>query len=84
VLEAIAGYDALDVTCVDWPTEEYSEALNVKTGVRIGGRIGVARQPFFADVDRDIELAFNEAIINWLVKQFNIRKYKILEGFREQ
>jgi Family of unknown function (DUF5687) len=31
-----------------------------------------------------IGLAFNEAIINWLVKQFNIRKYKILEGFRER
>ena len=29
-------------------------------------------------------LAFNETIINWLVKQFMIRKYKILEGFRER
>ena len=29
-------------------------------------------------------LAFNESIINWLVKQFMIRKYKILEGFRER
>ncbi len=28
-------------------------------------------------------LAFNEAIISWLVKQFMLRKYKILEGFRE-
>ena len=31
-----------------------------------------------------IGLAFNEAIINWLVKQFMMRKYKILEGFRER
>lgn len=31
-----------------------------------------------------IGLAFNESIINWLVKQFMIRKYKILEGFRER
>jgi aspartyl-tRNA(Asn)/glutamyl-tRNA(Gln) amidotransferase subunit A len=62
MLEAIAGYDSLDVTCVDWPTEPYAQALNVKTDFRIGIRIGVARQPFFADLDRDIELAMNEAI----------------------
>ncbi len=62
MLEAIAGYDALDVTCVDWPTEQYAKALSSKTDFRIGVRIGVARQPFFADLDRDIELAMNEAI----------------------
>jgi aspartyl-tRNA(Asn)/glutamyl-tRNA(Gln) amidotransferase subunit A len=62
MLEAIAGYDVLDPTSVDWPTERYANALNVKTDFRIGVRIGVARQPFFADLDRDIELAMNEAI----------------------
>ena len=31
-----------------------------------------------------IGLALNEMIINWLVGQFNIRKHKILEGFRER
>lgn len=29
-------------------------------------------------------LAFNEFLINLLVKQFQLRKYKILEGFRER
>jgi hypothetical protein len=29
-------------------------------------------------------LTFNEMIINWLAEQFNIRKHKILEGFRER
>jgi aspartyl-tRNA(Asn)/glutamyl-tRNA(Gln) amidotransferase subunit A len=64
MLEAIAGYDVLDPTCVDWPTEKYTQyaqyanALSSKTNLRIG----VARQPFFADLDRDIELAINEAI----------------------
>jgi len=29
-------------------------------------------------------LVFNEFIINWLVSQFNYRKHKILEGFRER
>src|SRR6266404_3917578 len=62
MLEAIAGYDVLDVTCVDWPTEKYANALSSKTDFRIGVRIGVARQPFFEDLDRDIELAINEAI----------------------
>ena len=58
MLEAIAGYDRRDVTCVDWPTEQYAKALSVK----VDFRIGLVRQPFFADLDRDIELAINEAI----------------------
>jgi aspartyl-tRNA(Asn)/glutamyl-tRNA(Gln) amidotransferase subunit A len=65
MLETIAGYDGRDVTCVDWPTEpyaQYANALSSKTEFRVGVRIGVARQPFFADLDRDIELAINEAI----------------------
>src|SRR5437588_162048 len=36
MLEAIAGYDRRDVTCVDWPTEQYESTLNVKTEFRIG------------------------------------------------
>ena len=31
-----------------------------------------------------IGLVFNVTIINWLTAQFNIRKHKILEGFRER
>jgi aspartyl-tRNA(Asn)/glutamyl-tRNA(Gln) amidotransferase subunit A len=62
MLEVIAGYDVLDATCVDWPTEEYAKALSVDTDTRIGVRIGVARQPFFEDLEGDIELAMNQAI----------------------
>jgi len=58
MLEAIAGYDVLDATCVDWPTEKYANALSSKTDFRVG----LVRQPFFEDLDRDIELAMNEAI----------------------
>ena len=58
MLEVIAGYDGRDATCVDWPTEQYAKALSVKTDFRIG----LVRQPFFADLDADIELAINEAI----------------------
>jgi aspartyl-tRNA(Asn)/glutamyl-tRNA(Gln) amidotransferase subunit A len=57
-LEAIAGYDKLDATCVDWPADQYSNALGVKTDLRIG----LVRQPFFEDLDSEIELAMNEAI----------------------
>ncbi len=62
MLEAIAGYDVLDVTCVDWPTEQYAQYVNALSDFRFGVRIGVARQPFFEDLDADIELAINEAI----------------------
>jgi aspartyl-tRNA(Asn)/glutamyl-tRNA(Gln) amidotransferase subunit A len=58
MLEAMAGYDALDATCVDWPIEAYANALKVKTEFRIG----VVRQFFFADLDGDIERAMNDAI----------------------
>lgn len=58
MLEAIAGYDVLDPNCVDWPTEKYANALSSKTDFRIG----VARQPFFADLDPDIQLAIDEAM----------------------
>jgi len=58
MLEAIAGYDVQDVTSVDWPTEEYVNALSGKTDMRIG----VVRQPFFTNIDMAIESAMNEAI----------------------
>jgi aspartyl-tRNA(Asn)/glutamyl-tRNA(Gln) amidotransferase subunit A len=58
MLEAIAGYDALDITCVDWPTEPYANSLNSKTDFHVG----LVRQPFFAGLDSEIELAMNEAI----------------------
>jgi len=31
-----------------------------------------------------VGLIFNDMLINWLAEQFNIRKHKILEGFRER
>jgi aspartyl-tRNA(Asn)/glutamyl-tRNA(Gln) amidotransferase subunit A len=58
MLEAISGYDPLDVTCIDWPTEEYAKGLKAKADFRIG----VVRQPFFTDLDPEIEVAMNEAI----------------------
>jgi len=58
MLEAIAGYDVRDVTCVDWPTEEYVNFLSTKANLRIG----LVRQLYFADLDQEVELATNQAI----------------------
>lgn len=61
MLEAIAGYDARDVTSVDWPTEDYAQCANVLS-TKTDLRIGVVREPFFADLNHEIELSINEAI----------------------
>ncbi len=58
MLDAIAGYDELDATSVDWPTEQYAKALDGPTKFRIG----VVRDPFFAGLDVEIEDATNKAI----------------------
>ena len=58
MLEAIAGYDKLDPTSVDFPVESYANALNVKTKPRIG----IVRKPFFDDLNPDIERAMIEAL----------------------
>jgi aspartyl-tRNA(Asn)/glutamyl-tRNA(Gln) amidotransferase subunit A len=58
MLQAIAGYDKLDTTSVDWPVDSYANALKVKTKPRIG----VVRRPFFEDLDPQIESTINEAL----------------------
>ena len=58
MLQAIAGYDKLDTTSVDWPVDSYEDALGVKTKPRIG----VVRRPFFDDLDPQIESTMNEVL----------------------
>jgi aspartyl-tRNA(Asn)/glutamyl-tRNA(Gln) amidotransferase subunit A len=58
VLEAIAGYDELDATSTDWPIENYTAAL----GARTKCRIGIVRDPFFVNLDPEIESAVHNAI----------------------
>jgi aspartyl-tRNA(Asn)/glutamyl-tRNA(Gln) amidotransferase subunit A len=58
VLQAIAGYDRLDATSIDWPVDSYTDALEVKTKPRIG----VVRRLFFDDLDPEIDSAMNEAL----------------------
>jgi len=58
LLQAIAGYDRLDTTSVDWPVDPYADALNAQTKPRIG----IVRQPFFDGLDSEIENAMNDAL----------------------
>jgi len=58
LLEAIAGYDPVDATSVDWPTDNYMAALDTKERPRIG----VVREPFFEALDPEIEDATNRAL----------------------
>jgi len=59
MLSAIAGYDALDPTSVDAPTDDYERAIRTKTA-RL--RVGVARAPFFDNLDPEVAKAVEAAI----------------------
>ncbi len=59
LLEAIAGYDPLETTSMDWPSESYSKTFHAKTAAL---RVGVVRRFFFEQVDPEIEAAVNGAI----------------------
>lgn len=58
MLQALAGYDKLDTTCIDWPVDSYIDALNITTKPRIG----IARRPYFDDLDADIASAMDAAL----------------------
>ena len=70
MLQAIAGYDKLDPTSVDFPIDSYTDALDVKTKPRIG----VVRHPFFDDLDPEIEKSMDEAL-----KQLALLSSDVLE-----
>ena len=58
LLQAIAGYDKLDTTCVDWPVDSYTEKL---TGPATRPRIGIVRRPYFEDLNPEIAIAIDQA-----------------------
>src|SRR5262249_1345967 len=59
MLEAIAGYDPLEATSVDWDIEQYTSTLNAGTD---RFRIGLPYRLFFEDLESDIEKTVYEAI----------------------
>src|SRR5213594_2879438 len=59
MLQAIAGYDPMDVSSRQMSIPDYVAALRTKVASL---RVGVAREFFFADLDADIEAAMSEAL----------------------
>ena len=59
MLEAIAGYDPLDTTAIDFPVERYAQAIHAKTAAL---KIGVVRRFFFDQIDPQVEAAINTAL----------------------
>ena len=59
VLQAIAGYDAADVTTVDAPVADYVSAL--REGAK-SMRVGVPRAYFFDDLDPEVASAMEQAL----------------------
>jgi len=59
LLNALAGYDRLDIASVEHPAEDYVAALKQPVGDL---RIGVARVPFFDLLDADVSKAVDEAL----------------------
>lgn len=59
LLQAIAGYDPLDIGSRSMPIPDYSAAIRDKVSPL---RVGVARTLFFADLDPEIDMAVNEAL----------------------
>jgi aspartyl-tRNA(Asn)/glutamyl-tRNA(Gln) amidotransferase subunit A len=59
VLQAIAGYDAADVTSADVPVEDYIAALREDTKTL---HVGVLRAYFFDDLDAEVASAVEQAL----------------------
>jgi aspartyl-tRNA(Asn)/glutamyl-tRNA(Gln) amidotransferase subunit A len=59
MLAAIAGYDPLDPTSVDVPVADYSRAIGMPVSTL---RVGVARTPFFENLDPEVAKAVEAAI----------------------
>ena len=59
VLQALAGYDRLDIASVEHASEDYVAALDQPVK---GLRLGIPRAPFFDLLDEDVEAAVNDAI----------------------
>lgn len=59
LLNALAGYDKLDIASVEHPKEDYVAALQQPVS---GLRLGIPRAPFFDLLDADVAKAVEDAI----------------------
>ncbi|HEX8110298.1 MAG TPA: amidase [Kofleriaceae bacterium] len=61
VLQAIAGYDAGDITSIAFPAADYIAAVDgAAAGPKL--RLGIARSHFFADLDPEVAAAVERAL----------------------
>jgi aspartyl-tRNA(Asn)/glutamyl-tRNA(Gln) amidotransferase subunit A len=59
LLNALAGYDRLDIASVEHPAEDYVAALDQPVS---GFRLGIPRGPFFDLLDADVAKAVEDAL----------------------
>jgi aspartyl-tRNA(Asn)/glutamyl-tRNA(Gln) amidotransferase subunit A len=59
LLQRIAGYDPQEITSMDAPVPDYTQALRAKTSPL---RLGVPHKMFFEQIDPEIVAAVNQAI----------------------
>ena len=59
MLAAVAGHDPLDPASADTPVPDYSRALHMETSKL---RVGVARKPFFENLEPEVAKAVDAAI----------------------
>jgi aspartyl-tRNA(Asn)/glutamyl-tRNA(Gln) amidotransferase subunit A len=78
MLNAMAGYDNLDIASVEHAREDYAALLKQNTKTL---RIGVPRAPYFDHLDADVAKAVEEAIA-WLAKNTASVKEVHLPGTR--
>ncbi len=74
VLQAIAGYDAADVTSVDVPVADYVSGL--REGVK-GVRVGVPRGYFYDDLDAEVAAAMDHALAGLRSLGTELREVKL-------
>ncbi len=74
LLEAIAGHDPHDATSLDRPLPRYSQTIDRPLE---GLRLGVVREHFAAGLDREVELAVQEAIGTFQTMGAEIRELSL-------
>lgn len=58
LLGAIAGYDPLEITSIDAPVPDYTQALRTKTSAL---RLGIPRAVFYKNLDPEIDASVHQA-----------------------
>jgi aspartyl-tRNA(Asn)/glutamyl-tRNA(Gln) amidotransferase subunit A len=77
VLQAIAGYDALDINSADVPTCDYVSALRTNGEDTKVLRIGIPRAHFYDDLDDEVRAAVEEALARIATLVAEVREIKI-------